>query len=78
MRGLAKRDSLSRALQERTRETTLQEAKHCLNALRKIVKQNRLKEIQAEIIRLEKNGEKEKLPDLLYQKQDITKQILAL
>jgi DNA primase len=71
-------DSLSRALQERTRETTLQEAKYCLNALRKIVKQNRLKEIQAEIIRLEKNGEKEKLPDLLYQKQDITKQILAL
>jgi DNA primase len=71
-------DSLSRALQERTRETSLQEAKHCLIALRKIVKQNRLKEIQAEIIRLEKSGEKEKLPDLLYQKQDITKQILAL
>jgi DNA primase len=71
-------DSLSRALQEQTRDTSLQEAKHCLIALRKIVKQNRLKEIQAEIIRLEKSGEKEKLPDLLYQKQDITKQILAL
>jgi len=71
-------DSLSRALQERTRKTSVQEARDCLRALRKVVFQNRLKELQSEIARSEKRGEKEKLLTLLYQKQDITKQILAL
>ncbi len=71
-------DSLSRALQERTRATTPQEAKDCLRALRKITFQNRLKELQAEIARSEKRGDKEHVLALLYQKQDITKQLLAL
>jgi len=71
-------DSLSRALQERTRNASVQEARDCLNALRKVAKQNQLKEIQAEISRAEKRGEKERLLVLLYQKQDITKQLLAL
>jgi DNA primase len=71
-------DSLSRALQERTRQASVEEARDCLRALRKVVFQNRLKELQAEIARSEKRGEKEKLLGLLYQKQDITKQILAL
>ncbi len=70
--------SLSRALQERTGEASIEEARDCLRALRKVAKQNRLKEIQAEIARAEKGGEMERLPDLLYQKQEITKQILAL
>jgi len=71
-------DSLSRALQEPSREASLEDARKCLEALRKVVLQKRLREIQAEISRSEKRGEKEKLPALLYQKQDITKQILAL
>jgi DNA primase len=71
-------ESLSRALQERTGEATADEVRDCLKALRKVAKQNRLKEIQAEIARVERSGEMERLPDLLYQKQDITKQILAL
>jgi DNA primase len=71
-------DSLSRALQETTRKTSVQEARDCLRALRKVVFQNRLKELQSEIAQSEKRGEKEKLLVLLYQKQDITKQILAL
>jgi hypothetical protein len=71
-------ESLSRALQERTRQASLEEARDCLRALRKVVFQNRLKELQTEIARSEKRGEKEKLLTLLYQKQDITKQILAL
>jgi DNA primase len=71
-------DSLSQALQERPGAASVEQARDCLKALRKVAFQNRLKEIQAEITRVEKSGDKERLPDLLYQKQDITKQILAL
>ncbi len=71
-------DCLSRALQERPGEASAKEAKECLHSLRKIAFQNQLKEIQSEIARSQKSGDREKLVALVYQKQDITKQLLAL
>jgi DNA primase len=71
-------DCLSRALQERPGEASAKEAKECLHTLRKVAFQNQLKEIQTEIAKSEKSGDREKLVALVYQKQDITKQILAL
>jgi DNA primase len=74
--------SLSRFLSESRLEKgqppTVEEAIDCLCALKIIGKQNELKKIQAEIARLEKKGEKDKVQSLLYQKQDLTKQIMAL
>ncbi len=69
---------LAGALFEKSRPATLEEAQECLRSIRKIYLQNRLKEIQQKIARSEKRGEKEELVALLYQKQDVTKQILAL
>ena len=69
---------LSKMLFEKTRAATVEEGLDCLSSLRKISLQNRLKELQAEISRLEKKGEKDKLAALLYLKQDITKQIISL
>jgi DNA primase len=74
--------SLSRFLSESRLEKgqppTIEEAMDCLCALKIICNQNELKRIQAEIARLEKKGEKEKVQSLLYQKQDLTKQIMSL
>jgi DNA primase len=56
----------------------VEEAHECLKSLRKLYLQNRLKDIQQKIARSEMRGEKEELLGLLYQKQDITKQILSL
>jgi DNA primase len=53
-------------------------AQECIKAIRKIYLQNRLKDIQQKIAGSEKRGEKEEVLALLYQKQDITKQILSL
>jgi DNA primase len=69
---------VTKALFEKSREASAEEAIDCLFALRKIALQNRLKELQTEIASLERRGEKEKLLALLYKKQDITKQLLAL
>ena len=41
-------------------------------------KEIELKRIQAEIARQEKNGDRDKVQALLFQKQDLIKQILAL
>jgi hypothetical protein len=54
------------------------EAHECLKSLRKLYLQNRLKDIQQKISRSEKRGEKEELLALLYEKQDVTRQILSL
>ena len=54
------------------------EAHECLKAIRKMYLQNRLKDIQQKISSSEKRGEKEEVLALLYQKQDVTKQILSL
>jgi DNA primase len=71
---------LSTAMFERGPGETasVDEAQECLKAIRKIHLQNRLKDIQQKIAHSEKRGEKEEVLALLYQKQDITKQILSL
>jgi len=69
--------SLSRIRFEEGNPPSEEEALDCLYALRKISLQNQIKNLQAEIIRLERNGEKEKLSSLLSQKQDLTKQIIS-
>ncbi|MBP1659824.1 MAG: primase, catalytic core [Candidatus Aminicenantes bacterium] len=69
---------LARALFEKAETGSVEEAQECLRSLRRIHLQNRLKDIQQKISRSEKKGEKEELLALLYQKQDVTKQILSL
>jgi DNA primase len=69
---------LARVLFEKASAGSVEEAQECLKSLRKVHLQNRLKDIQHRIARTEKSGEKEELLSLLYQKQDITKQILAI
>jgi hypothetical protein len=69
---------LSRTLQEEVPAGSLGEALDCLNTLRKVSLQKKLKEIQREITLSEKKGDKEKLTALLYQKHEITRQILTL
>jgi DNA primase len=69
---------LARMLFEKASAGSVEEAQECLKSLRKVHLQNRLKDIQQRIARSEKSGEKEELLALLYQKQDITKQILAI
>jgi hypothetical protein len=69
---------LARALFEISSGGSVEEAQECLRSLRKVHLQNRLKDIQLKIARSEKSGEKEELLALLYQKQDVTKQILSL
>ena len=71
-------EPLSLALLEKGNPPTMEEAFDCLCALQVSYKENELKKIQVEIARLEKKGEKEKVQSLLSQKQDLTKQILAL
>ncbi|HQO76842.1 MAG TPA: hypothetical protein PLB50_09210, partial [Candidatus Saccharicenans sp.] len=69
---------LSRTLQEEVPAGSLGEALDCLNTLRKVSLQKKLREIQREIALSEKRGDKEKLTALLYQKHEITRQILTL
>ncbi len=69
---------LARTLFEKASAGSIEEAQECLKSLRKVHLQNRLKDIQQRIARSEKAGEKEELLALLYQKQDVTKQILAI
>lgn len=69
---------LAKALFEKSCGASVEEAQECLKSLRKVHLQNRLKDIQQKIARSEKQGEKEELLALLYQKQDVTKQILSM
>jgi DNA primase len=69
---------LAKALFEKSSVASVEEAQECLKSLRKVHLQNRLKDIQQKIARSENRGEKEELLALLYQKQDITKQILSM
>jgi DNA primase len=69
---------LARVLLEQGEEPTVDEALDCLSALRKISLEKRLREVQAEIVQLERKGEKDKIGPLLHQRQDLTRQILAL
>jgi DNA primase len=70
---------LARALFEKSSgASSVEEAQECLKSLRKVHLRNRLKDIQQKIIQAEKRGDHEQIPDLQYQKQDITKQILSM
>jgi DNA primase len=70
--------SLSGVLLEKEQPATVEEAFECINALRQFSLENRSKELKAEIIKSERNGEKEKLRALLTQRQEITKQLSSL
>jgi DNA primase len=69
---------LSRALYEKQPGSSVEEAQECLESLRKLHLENRLKDLQQKIARLEKQGEKEELVELLYQRHDITMQIRSM
>jgi DNA primase len=69
---------LARALYEKQPGSSVEEAQECLESLRKLHLENRLKELQQKIARLEKQGEKEELVELLYQRHDITMQIRSM
>ncbi len=69
---------VSAILQERSDRGTVDEALDCLQTLRKMALEGRLRDLQKEIVRCERKGEKEKLARLLSQKQALTKQILAM
>lgn len=69
---------LARAIYEKQPGSSVEEAQECLESLRKLHLQNRLKDLQQKIARLEKQGEKEELVELLYQRHDITMQIRSM
>lgn len=69
---------LSQLLMEESAEATVEEALDCLHALRKISLQNKLIELQEEIVRLERKGEQERLTSLLSLKQDLIKQLISM
>jgi len=69
---------LTRALLETSAEPTAAEAHDCLDALWQITLRNRLRALKTEITLAEKKGDKAKLSTLLFQIQDINKQILPL
>jgi DNA primase len=71
--------SLAKALLlEKEQAATVEEAFECLNALKQFSLENRKKELKAEIISMEKKGDKEKLRSLLIQRQDIIIQLSSL
>lgn len=69
---------LAMAIYEKQPGSSVEEAQECLESLRKLHLQNRLKDLQQKIARLEKQGEKEELVELLYQRHDITMQIRSM
>ncbi len=69
---------LSRLLLEPLGRATEEEALDCLISLRRTCLENELRALQREIVRCERNGEKDQLSQLLSQKQNLTRQILAL
>jgi DNA primase len=69
---------LSQMMLEQAEKGTEEEALDCLLSLRKILLESQLRILQKEIVRCERNGEKDKLSRLLSQKQTLTKQIVAM
>ncbi len=65
-------------LLEKEQAATVEEAFECLNALKQFSLENRKKELKAEIMSMEKKGDKEKLRSLLIQRQDIINQLSSL
>jgi DNA primase len=70
--------SLSELMQERRGQGSREEAEDCLQTLRKTALEARLRALQREIVRCERNGEKEKLSALLSQRQALTKKIISI
>ncbi len=69
---------ISRAMLEKARPGTAEEALDCLISLRKAFLQTRLQALQKEIVRCEKSGQKDELRRLLSQKQSLTKQMMTM
>ncbi len=69
---------ISRVLLEPTPAGSAAEARECLDSIRELHYQRRRREIQAELARAERSGDRDKILSLLYQKQDLTKKQLAL
>jgi hypothetical protein len=69
---------ISELLQERTGRGSGEEAMDCLQTLRRTVLETRLRALQKEIVRCERDGEKEKLASLLSQRQALTKKIMSM
>ncbi|MCP2604725.1 DNA primase [Candidatus Aminicenantes bacterium AH-873-B07] len=69
---------LIQSMMENQYQPTLEEALDCLNTLKKLSLQKKLKEIQKEINKLEKEGDSRKLSIYLDLKQKITKDLLSL
>ena len=69
---------ISELLQERTGRGSGEEAMDCLQTLRRTVLETRLRALQKEIVRCERDGEKEKLAALLSQRQALTKKIMSM
>lgn len=72
------RSCLSKIRMEPSHDATVEEALDCLYSLRQLSLENRSKKLKAEIKKLEKSGEKEKLRSLLSTRLDIAKQLLSL
>jgi len=70
--------SLSKILQEKGEPPSMEKAHDCLDTLKMLALENRWKELNIQIARLERKGEKEKLPTLLSQRFEITKQLSVL
>jgi DNA primase len=69
---------VSEMMQERSGRGTPEEAQDCLQTLRKTALEARLRALQKEIVRCDRNGEKDKLARLLSQKQALTKKIMSM
>ncbi len=71
-------NSLSKALLEIEQNATVEEAFECLNTLKQLSLENQAKKLKAEITRLERNGEKDKILPLIKQIQDTKQQLSTL
>jgi len=70
--------SISELLQEGRGRGSGEEAMDCLQTLRRTAMETRIRALQKEIVRCERNGEREKLAALLSQKQALTKKIMSI
>ncbi|NTU51075.1 MAG: DNA primase [Candidatus Aminicenantes bacterium] len=69
---------LTGSLSERPQAASVDEALRCLRSLQELRLRNRWKDIQQRIAKVEKQGNNEELVELLFQRQDITKQLLSI
>jgi DNA primase len=71
-------NSLSKALLEIEQNATVEEAFECLNTLKQLSLENQAKKLKAELTRLERKGEKDKILPLIKQIQDTKQQLSTL